>query len=160
MYNNGSEEKLYTDGEVTTFTFFKMENKYWFVANCCSGNVSFFSAPMVIKGKKYLTVNRVKSVSHRRDIVCGDTTLKNQIATGSVDNMICFWQSFNATESKVIRITREMANPLSRYLRNIKFVNPTSNEYLLVFMSDGIVFCLETMREMFITNEKDSYELA
>ena len=60
----------------------------------------------------------------------------------------------------MIRITREMANPLSRYLRNIKFVNPTSNEYLLVFMSDGIVFCLETMREMFITNEKDSYELA
>jgi hypothetical protein len=160
LYNTGSEDKLFTDGEVATLTFFKRENKYWFVATCWEGKVSFFSAPMDVKGKKFLTVNRVRSESHRRDVVCSDTTLKNNIATGSIDNVICFWQSYSAIENKVIRIPRDMANPMNRYLRNLKFVDPTSNEYLLVFMSDGLVFCLETLTEMFVTNEKDSFGLA
>lgn len=158
LYNTGNEDKLYTDGEVATLTFLKKENRYWFLATCWEGKVSFFSAPMIVKGKKFLTVKRVRSESHVRDVVCADTTFKNNIATGSVENVICFWQSYSAVENKVIRIPREMANPLNRYVRHLKFMDPSSNEYLMVFMSDGVVFCLETLTENFITNEPDKLE--
>ena len=41
---------------------------------------------------------------HKRDVTCVDTTLKNNLVTGSVDNLICFWNTFTATITKSINI--------------------------------------------------------
>lgn len=51
----------------------------------------FFSMPQVSKGKEFISITRIKNSSHRRDVVCIDTTTKNNIVTGSIDNVICFW---------------------------------------------------------------------
>jgi len=48
-------------------------------------------------------------------------------------------------ETKFIQIPKELANPKIRFLRNIKFVNPKKMDFVLVFMSDGAVFCLDTV---------------
>lgn len=123
-----------------------------FSAACWEGKVAFFSTPQIQNGKKLIAVTRVKSQSHRRDVICIDTTLKNHIVTGSIDNTICFWQSYTGQENKVIRIPTHLADPKRRYISNLKFVNPESNEYLIVFMSDGVVFIIETLDESFMAN--------
>ena len=40
---------------------------------------------------------------------------------------------------------------------HLKFADPNSNENLLVFMSEGEVFCLDTVSENFIQNKDGSY---
>jgi len=136
IYNTGNDEKLYTDGEVATITFFRREGKYWFAATCWGGKVSFFSAPTVDKGRCFLTIKHVKSNYHHGDVVCGDTTFKNNFATGSIENVICFWQTYSAVENKVILIPNDLANKINRYVRHLKFLDPQSNEYLLEYKMD------------------------
>jgi len=92
-------------------------------------------------------------------VVCADVTIKSHLATGSVENVICFWQTYSAVENKVIRIPKEMANPQNRYVRHIKFLDPKSNEYLVVFMSDGVVFCLETLTHNFIIKKEEKIKI-
>lgn len=131
-----------------------------FSAACWEGKVAFFSQPQIQNGKKFITVTRVKSQSHRRDVTCIDTTFKSHIVTGSIDNVICFWQSFSATENKVIRIPSHLADPKRSQITNLKFVDPESNEFLIVFMSDGTVFVIETLDESFMPNKEGQFELA
>jgi len=40
-----------------------------------------------------------------------------------------------------------MANPQRRFIQSVKFATKDSNEFVLVFMSDGLVFCLEFLTE-------------
>ena len=59
LYNTGSEDKLYTDGEVATITF--SNEKQILVCGYLLGRKGLvFSAPRVVKGKKFLTIKRVK----------------------------------------------------------------------------------------------------
>lgn len=53
-----------------------------------------------------------------------------------------------------------MANPFTRYIANIKFALRDSNEFVLIFMSDGLVFAVETLTETFLTNTKGKIDLA
>jgi len=75
-----------------------------------------------------------------------DVTNKNYLVTGSIDNLICFWNSYNCTINKKISIPQSLV-PYNRgnSISSLKFPNPNSNEQLLVFMSMGEVFCLNTM---------------
>lgn len=53
-----------------------------------------------------------------------------------------------------------MANPFSRYISNVRFASKESNDFVLVFMSDGVVFCIETLGEYFLTNTEGSVDIA
>ena len=48
--------------------------------------------------------------SHTRDVITLDINRENQLVTGSVDNIICFWNSFNGVESKMIKVPEEIAS--------------------------------------------------
>ena len=48
--------------------------------------------------------------SHSRDVVSLDINNENQLVTGSVDNVICFWNSFNGVESKKIVVPETIAS--------------------------------------------------
>jgi len=45
-----------------------------------------------------------------RDVISLDINSENQLVTGSVDNILCFWNSFNGVESKKIVLPEEVAN--------------------------------------------------
>jgi len=71
--------------------------------------------------------------------------------TGSADNLICFWNTFNGKITKRIQIPATIAPPIKgNTLFYIKFAEKTSNEQLLVFMSEGDVMCLDTISETFV----------
>lgn len=73
------------------------------------------------------------------------------MVTGSTDNLICFWNTFNGQITKRIQIPAAIAPPVKgNTLCYIKFAEKTSNELLLVFMSEGDVMCLDTMSETFV----------
>jgi hypothetical protein len=84
-------------------------------------------------------------------VTCVDATNKNQLVTGSIDNMICFWNTFEGTIPKKIVIPNHIV-PASRgnTITSLKFADPDSNEQLLVFMSEGEVLCLDAMSEQFV----------
>lgn len=42
----------------------------------------------------------------------------------------------------------------------MRFAKPDSNEFVLVFMSDGLVFCLEYLTDSFTFNDKGAHDIA
>lgn len=48
--------------------------------------------------------------SHKRDVVSLDINKENQLVTASVDNVLCFWDSFNGKESKSFTLPGEIAS--------------------------------------------------
>jgi hypothetical protein len=62
--------------------------------------------------------------------------------------------------TKAIQIPKSMADPNRRYINNIRFACKDSNEFLLLFMCDGVVFCIETLSESFVTQEDGNSDIA
>jgi hypothetical protein len=109
IYNNCNVEALDIGYEIAQVKFFFSQTKFWIAASCCEGRVAFISRPTVSQGRNFLKFKRCKC-SHTRDVLTMDINNENQCVTGSVDNIICFWNSFNGVESKKIVIPDELAN--------------------------------------------------
>lgn len=45
-----------------------------------------------------------------RDVITLDINSENQLVTGSIDNILCFWNSFNGVESKKFVVPDEVAD--------------------------------------------------
>lgn len=131
------------------------------MTTCWEGYVCFFSLPHSQKGREFLTCKKIHTV-HRRDVTCVDSTMKNQLVTGSIDNLICFWDAFGSKVTKTITIRLEEVLPESRgnTMTALKFADPNSNEQLLVFMSEGEVLCLDTTKDSFVKQNSGGYVLA
>jgi WD40 repeat protein len=83
--------------------------------------------------------------SHTRDVVTLDINNENQCVTGSVDNIICFWNSFNGVESKKIEIPEEIASlNKGQFIQHVKFPFPNKKDLLLVIINNGECYMLET----------------
>lgn len=145
IYNRSQDECLDIGHEINSLAFLGKGN-FWFVAGCEQGRISFFSQPQTQKGKDYVVQKRTLSY-HRRDVACIDVTTENHVVTGSVDNVLTFWHSFNAKAQKTIEIPDSVANSFRNYIMNLRFAVRSSNEFLLIFMSEGQVFCIETLSE-------------
>lgn len=130
--------------------FFSVQAGYWFVATCWEGHVAFFSLPQSQKGREFLTCKKVQSY-HKRDVTCVDVTRKNNLVTASVDNLICFWNTFNGTITKKVTIPSHIIAPMKgNSICYLKFADFNSNEMLLVFMNEGEVLCLDAVSESFV----------
>jgi WD40 repeat protein len=110
-------------------------------------------------GKEYLQCKRARS-EHIRDVNCLDITTDNHMVTGSIDNVICFWQTFDGKIQKSLTIPTELADCNKSYIVNLKFAEPDSNEFLLCMMSTGHIFCLETLTENFLKTDKNEFTIA
>jgi len=89
--------------------FFNSQTKFWFAASCWEGRVAFISRPQVSQGRNFLMFKKCLC-SHKRDVITLDINFENQLVTGSVDNVICFWNSFNGVESKKIVLPSDIAD--------------------------------------------------
>lgn len=150
LFNKISDEMLDIEQEVANVAFFGNQACFWFVASCWEGKVAFFSLPQLRKGREFITCQKQSSY-HKRDVICVDVTTKNYLVTGSIDNLICFWNSYNCTINKQVAIPQFLLQ-LSRgnQICSLKFADPNSNEQLIVFMNEGEVFCLDTVTEQFM----------
>lgn len=112
-----------------------------------------------MKGREYLTCKKVLSF-HKRDVTCVDVTHKNYLVTGSIDNLICFWNTFNCQINKQVPLPKTLVPPhQGNTICAIKYADQHSNEQLVVFMNEGEVFCLDTVNETFIQQKSGSYNL-
>ena len=74
---------------------------------------------------------------HKRDVTACDVTTKNQMITGSIDNVLCFWNTFNGTITKKVTVPQTIVKSTGNAIQTIKFADKNSNELLLVFMTHG-----------------------
>ena len=98
------------DVEVSNLRFFHHNCSYWFIITCWEGRVAFFSKPQVVQGRQMLTFSCKKS-THQKDVISLDVSDDLMVATASLDNIICFWNNFNGTESKYFAFPMKYADP-------------------------------------------------
>jgi len=149
LFNKKADESLNLEQEVANIAFGSDQASFWFIATCWEGRVAYFSLPHSQKGHEFLTCKKIQS-THKRDVTCIDITNKNLVVTGSNDNVICFWNSYNCSVNKQIQMPANLlAHSRGSTICALKFAFLTSHEHLLVFMTDGSVYCLNTQNEVF-----------
>lgn len=150
IYNNSAVTPIQIDTEIAQMKFFKSQTKFWIAASCWEGKVAFISRPQESQGLSYLMFKQCKC-SHQSDVITLDINQDNQLVTGSTDNVICLWNSFNAVESKKILVPEDIAsaqNGLS--IQFVKFPFPNKKEILLVVITNGDCYILETQSEKWL----------
>ena len=109
IYNNSNVDPIKIDFEIAQMKFFNSQTKFWIAASCWEGRVAFISRPQISQGRNFLLFKKCKC-SHLRDVITLDINSENQLVTASVDNLICFWNSFNGVESKKIKVPETIAS--------------------------------------------------
>ena len=104
----------------------------------------FISKPRVSQGRNFLEFKKCKS-THTRDVVSLDINKENALVTASSDNIICFWKSFTAVESKNIKVPSEFVNTeKGKNISYVRFPFKSRKDYLLVVINTGEMYILET----------------
>ena len=89
--------------------------------------------------------------SHQSDVLTLDINQENQLVTGSTDNVICLWNSFNAVESKKIILPDDIASAQSgRSIQYLRFPFPNKKEILLVVITNGNCYILDLQNEKWL----------
>ena len=160
IFNKSNEDTINIDSEVTSVCWFNEQTTYWFTCTCWEGKVAFFSHPYSLKGRQHITSKIVSSL-HKRDVTAIDSTEKSQLVTGSMDNLICFWNIFTCQPNKQKQVPANLADPMrGNTIQALKYATPKSNELLLVFFSLGEIMCLDTLNEEFVQTKNGSYTFA
>lgn len=126
--------------------------------------MAFISRPQVSQGRNFLKYKKCKC-SHTRDVLSLDINNENQLVTGSVDNVICFWNSFNGVESKKIVIPESIASLYKgQTLQYVRFPFKNKKDLIIIIINNGECYALETQSERFLefnleySNEMDIME--
>ena len=68
-----------------------------------------------------------------------------------MDNIICFWNSFNGVESKKVNLPEEIASlEKGQSIQFVRFPFPFKKDILLIVINNGDSFILETQTEKFM----------
>jgi hypothetical protein len=71
-----------------------------------------------------------------------------------MDNIICFWNSFNGVESKKVHLPEEVASlEKDQSIQFVRFPFPEKKDILMIFINNGDCFVLETQTEKFMEFE-------
>ena len=136
--------------------FFNSQTKFWIAASCWEGRVAFITRPQVTQGRNFLKFKKCKC-SHKRDVISLDINSENQLVTASMDNIICFWNSFNGVESKKIILPEEIADlTKGQTIQYVRFPFHDKKDLLMVIINNGDCFILETQSEKFIEFNRTS----
>lgn len=75
----------------------------------------------------------------------------NQLVTASVDNILCFWNSFTGVESKKLVLPDDIANAFrGQKIAYISFPFPHQKDLLFIALNTGDCFILDTQSERFV----------
>lgn len=144
IYNNANVKAIKIENEITQLKFFNSQTKFWIAASCWEGRVAFISRPQVSQGRNFLMFKKCRC-SHQRDVIALDINTENQLVTASIDNIICFWNSFNGVESKKVQLPEEIAShEKAQCIQYVKFPFPEKKDILLIVINNGDCFILET----------------
>lgn len=111
--------------------------------------MAFISRPQVSQGRNFLKFKKCQC-SHTRDVLTLDINNENQLVTGSVDNVICFWNSFNGVESKKIVIPESIASLYKgENISYVRFPFKSKKDILLIIINNGECYVLETQSEKY-----------
>jgi len=73
------------------------------------------------------------------------------LVTASIDNVICFWNSFSGVESKKIELPTEIADQTKgKCIQHVRYPFPKKKDLLLVIINNGDCFMVETQTERFM----------
>lgn len=120
----------------------------------------FVTKPGMCNGVESIKHQQAPS-HHKQDIVSMDVTSRNYMVSGSIDNVICFWQAYSCKEVKYVEIPRpaptesvdEFGNNKiqvqSNFIQSVRFADKDSSEFVIVVMSEGEVFVLENATDNF-----------
>jgi len=73
------------------------------------------------------------------------------LVTGSIDNVLCFWNSFSGTESKKFVPPDEIASSYKgQKIVYVKFPFATHKDLLMIILNTGNCYVLETQSEKFL----------
>lgn len=104
---NEAENTMIMDSEISELKFFPDNCNFWFVAGCWEGRVGFFQESQMSKGRSYVKFLQSKG-SHQKDVISVDISEENAFATASIDNVISFWNTYQAQESKCFKMPRSL----------------------------------------------------
>jgi len=81
-------------------------------------------------------------------VICLDINKENNLVTASADNVICFWKSFAGVESKKVVIPNDIVSvEKGNNVQYVKFPFQNRKDYLLVVISNGEMYILETQTD-------------
>lgn len=158
---NKSPDTVCFQTEISDIVFFNDQSKQWAGIACWEGAVHFLARPGMSNGVE--SIKHVQSPSsHKQDIVSLDVTSKNNMVSGSIDNVICFRTAYTGKEKTPIHIPKppstdkfdEFGNNIgskisSNFIHAVRFADYESSEFVIVIMSEGEVFILESATENF-----------
>ena len=121
------------------------------VISCWESRVCFISRPQENQGRKYLNYKSCRS-HHARDVVGTHINCESQIISASNDNILSFWNSFSATESKQITLPAALGNMQeSKSVHYVKYPFENMKDIVMIVMSQGEIYMLDTQAEEFLT---------
>ena len=145
------------DSEISELKFFPDNCNFWFVAGCWEGRVGFFQESQMSKGRSYVKFLQSKG-SHQKDVISVDISEENAFATASIDNVISFWNTYQAQESKCFKMPRSLVQPeINQNVHSIKFLRGKLTGYLLVLINTGEIYILDCLK-MNLLNFEDGKE--
>ena len=101
-------------------------------------------------GRHYVDFVQRKS-SHKKDIISVDMSDDHALATASIDNIICFWNVYNVTESKAFHIPKQYAAiEKNQHVQCIRFLKNNDANYLLIFLNSGNIYILDCLRQQLV----------
>ena len=110
MIYNEADSMMVLDSEVSDVRFFQENSNFWFVAACWEGRVAFFNESQIAKGHTTVEFTQARG-SHHKDVVTLDISDENALATASIDNVVSFWNTYVAKESKSFKFPRNLIQP-------------------------------------------------
>jgi hypothetical protein len=108
LYNKNVHKTIDLGLEVADLSFFKSQCNFWVAAACWGGKVAFLKKPLGTNSVHENIEYNLSSSDHDRDVTTIDTTKTNHIVSGSIDNVICFWNSFSGEQTKSIKIPKAL----------------------------------------------------
>ena len=150
VYNNYNVPVLKLRGEVAQLAFFPSQTQFWIAASCYDGKVAFISVPRVTQGRSYLQFKE-SLCSHHGDVLSLSMNSDNQLVTASIDNVLCFWNTFSGAESKKFVIPDDIASShKGQEIAFVKFPFPQQKDLLLIVLNTGLTYILEIQAEKFV----------
>jgi len=83
---------------------------------------------------------------HQKDVISIDISDENLLVTASIDNILCFWNNFTATEFKTIHLPKHFGqSELGQYIQCVRFMKQAYSQYLLIFLNSGNIYVYDVV---------------
>ena len=106
------------------------------------------------RGRSFVKFIQSKG-THQKDVISLDVSEENAFATASIDNVISFWNTYQATESKCYKLPKSLVQPeINQNVQSIRFLRGSLSGYLLIVINTGELYIMDCLK-MHLLNFED-----